>query len=50
VFDIRPVDGRTSSIKFDSVAAEAAGEVTVRQTVGNQAEGDLVIAIYLPES
>ena len=49
-FDIRPVDGRTSSIKFDSVAAEAAGEVTVRQTVGRLAKGDLVIAVYLPVS
>jgi hypothetical protein len=49
-FDIRPADGRTSSIKFDSVAAEAAGEVTVRQTAGNQVNGDLVIAIYLPVS
>jgi hypothetical protein len=49
-FDIRPVDGRTSSIKFDSVAAQAAGEVTVRHTVGNPAKGDVVIALYLPVS
>jgi hypothetical protein len=49
-FDIRSADGRTSAIKFDSVAAQAAGEVAVRQTAGDPAKGDLVIAIYLPES
>jgi hypothetical protein len=49
-FDIRPVDGRTNSIKFDSVAAQAAGEVILRQTAGNPARGDLVLAIYLPVS
>ena len=50
VFDIRPTDGRTSSIKFDGVAAQAAGEVILRQKASNSAKWDLVIAIYLPVS